>query len=467
MDESMVLRAVTVVDTRDGSLAPGRDVTISGGRITGVAPTGSAGAGADTVVEASGRYLIPGLCDMHAHPLNGDDLAGSLALMLANGITGFRQMAGTTDLLRRRRAGDLALPADAPTPLALPGEILTPANAGTSEAAVATVREQHADGADFIKVGFVTRDVLYAVLAEGRRLGIPIAGHLPSGVDVRAASRGGMRAIEHLGPGSGILAGCSPEEADITAALAAAPPPDFPPDPAKVADFLRAMVINPCLASGPVAAAGLRRSIDTFSAERAAELAARFAADGTWQVPTLIRARTSKLADAPEYAADPNLRYVPGPALADWRATTDRFTALPAETRAAERDSFAMMMRLTKLFDDAGVRMLAGSDACGAGWEVPGFALHQEFDLLSEAGLAPPRVLRMATLDAAEFLGTTATMGTVEVGRNADLVLLGANPVERVEALHDVQGVVRAGRHYDRRDLDAITERVAARNAAD
>jgi imidazolonepropionase-like amidohydrolase len=464
MGESIVLRAVTVVDTRDGSLAPGRDVTVSGGRITGIAPTGPAGA--DTV-EAAGRYLIPGLCDMHAHPLNGgDDLAGSLALMLANGVTGFRQMAGTTDLLRRRRAGDLGLPADAPAPLALPGGILTPANAGTPEAAVATVREQQAEGADFVKVGFVTPEVLYAVLAEGRRLGIPIAGHLPSGVDVRAASRGGMRAIEHLGPGSGILAGCSPEEADITASLASAPLPHFPPDPAQVANFLRALVINPCLGSGPAAAAVLRRSVDTFSEERAVELAARFAADGTWQVPTLIRSRTSKLADAPEYAADPNLRYISGPTLADWRAATGRFTELPAETRAAERDAFAVMLTLTKLFDDAGVRMLAGSDASGAGWEVPGFALHQEFDLLSEAGLPPLRVLQMATLDAAEFLGTTATMGTVEEGKDADLVLLGANPVESAEALHDVQAVVRAGRYYDRGDLDAITERVAARNSA-
>lgn len=106
--------------------------------------------------------------------------------------------------------------------------------------------------------------------------------------------------------------------------------------------------------------------------------------------------------------------------------------------------------------------MLAGSDACGAVWEIPGYALHQEFDLLAEAGLAPLRILQMTTLNGAEFLGTTASMGTVEVGKNADLVLLGANPVEDAAHLHDVAGVVRAGRYHSAAELDGIKRHVAA-----
>ncbi len=117
---------------------------------------------------------------------------------------------------------------------------------------------------------------------------------------------------------------------------------------------------------------------------------------------------------------------------------------------------------MTKLLDDSGVPMLAGSDACGAVWEIPGCALHQEFDLLAGAGLAPLRILQMTTLNGAEFLGTTASMGTVEEGKNADLVLLGANPVEDAAHLHDVAGVVRAGRYYPAAELDGIKQRVAA-----
>jgi imidazolonepropionase-like amidohydrolase len=106
--------------------------------------------------------------------------------------------------------------------------------------------------------------------------------------------------------------------------------------------------------------------------------------------------------------------------------------------------------------------MIAGSDACGAVWQVAGHSLHQEFDELAAAGLSPLRILQMTTLDAAEFLDRTATMGTVEVGKDADLVLLDANPADDVKHLHQVSGVVRAGRHYTQARLEAIRSRVAA-----
>jgi imidazolonepropionase-like amidohydrolase len=98
--------------------------------------------------------------------------------------------------------------------------------------------------------------------------------------------------------------------------------------------------------------------------------------------------------------------------------------------------------------------MLAGSDACGAQWIVPGLGLHRELDLLAEAGLAPLEILRMATLDGAVFLGREATMGTVAPGKDANLVLLDRSPLESVANLHAVDGVVRDGRYYPRRALD-------------
>lgn len=104
--------------------------------------------------------------------------------------------------------------------------------------------------------------------------------------------------------------------------------------------------------------------------------------------------------------------------------------------------------------------MLAGSDN-GGQWGVAGFSLHQEFDLLSEAGLPPLRVLQMTTLSAAQFLGREGTMGTVEAGRDANLVLLGGDPTIDVANLHRIRAVVRAGRFYTREDLDALQARVA------
>jgi imidazolonepropionase-like amidohydrolase len=102
-----------------------------------------------------------------------------------------------------------------------------------------------------------------------------------------------------------------------------------------------------------------------------------------------------------------------------------------------------------------------GSDVGGSGWEIPGFALHQEFGQLATAGLTPLRILQMATINAADFLGRTSTMGTLEPGKDADIVLLGADPVENVAHLHDIAGVIRAGRYYSPETLTSTIESIA------
>jgi imidazolonepropionase-like amidohydrolase len=125
-----------------------------------------------------------------------------------------------------------------------------------------------------------------------------------------------------------------------------------------------------------------------------------------------------------------------------------------------------VLLRMTKIFNDGGVRMLAGSDAVGAAWEVPGPSLHREFDELARAGLPALRILQMTTRDAAEFLGASSTMGSVEVGKNADLVLLGANPADDAASLHRVSAVIRGGRHYSTADLDDLKDRVRSAHPA-
>jgi hypothetical protein len=220
----MLIKNVTVIDPRDGARADGQDVLIAGDLISRIGP----GIMADgAVIDATGKYLLPGFCDMHAHPLVMRDPAASLRLMLAFGITGFRQMSGSTRLLERRRLGTL-LPADSPRLLAMPGQILTPLNAGSATAAIATIREQHELGADFIKAGLVGREVFYDAQAQTRRLGIPIAGHLPSGIDVYRASGEGAARDRAPRPGHGpaglLLLGARSAPAEhpgITAAQAA------------------------------------------------------------------------------------------------------------------------------------------------------------------------------------------------------------------------------------------------------
>jgi imidazolonepropionase-like amidohydrolase len=135
---------------------------------------------------------------------------------------------------------------------------------------------------------------------------------------------------------------------------------------------------------------------------------------------------------------------------------TDKFHKLPPAMHATDREEYQHQLVLTKLFDDAGVRMMVGTDGGG---QAPGQSIHQEFDELAKAGLSPFKILQMTTLYPAEFLGRTATMGSIEVGKNADIVLLDGNPVESVQNLHSIAGVVRAGFYYSHHDLDALRER--------
>ena len=204
----------------------------------------------------------------------------------------------------------------------------------------------------------------------------------------------------------------------------------------------------------------LQHVIDTYSDEKCRKVAEVFVAHNTWQVPTLIRLRTAEFGDDPGYRDDPNLRYIAPATRQMWQSLALQFSTLmkPAD-RETLRQFDALQMKMVKQFGDAGVRILAGSDFGGI-WLVAGFSLHQEFDLLAKAGFTPLQVLQMTTLDGAELLGRQATAGSVEVGKEANLVLLDGNPIESVQNLHKVNAVVRGGRYYSQQDLAALKQRV-------
>lgn len=457
-----VIRDVTVVDPVDGSTSARQEIEIVDGTIASVRATGSTEG--IPVIAGNRAFAVPGYVDGHAHPLNHpDDVAASYALMLANGVVGFRQMSGSPTLLRARAEDQLPAPRGAPQLLATPGSLLTPLNSATPEAAVAEVRSQKEQGADFIKAGMTSREVFRAVLAEANRLGIPLAGHLPGDLDPREASSGGMRCIEHLGPGVTVFAAACSCEAEIRSH----PPrtirlPSLKiPGMARVLDFVLArIVVNPSVTMSPSDASDLRLAGASYDEELAGELAAMFVASQTWHCPTLIRSHTQQFADQPEHTDDPRLRYIAPAEVKRWRRTTKKFAKLPETTRRSLREHWPTQLRLTKLFAEAGVPMLAGTDANGAGWIIPGFGLHDEFDLMASAGLSPLQILQTTTSAPARFLGREAIAGRVAPGYVADLVLLGSDPLVDHRALSDINAVVRAGHLWSRADLDAALARV-------
>lgn len=472
--DRLLITNITVVDPTSGELRPGQYVMSENGRISSVSDSDptverESQSGKMRRIDGTGKFLVPGYNDMHAHPLGSIDPSGDLALMLANGITGFRQMSGSDAILRERRESKLPLTKEAPALLATPGALLTPLNASTPAQVRETVRHQKEMGADFIKAGLVSGPVLFAALNEAEKVGLPVAGHVPAGVDILAASQRGMHAIEHLGPASGLLIACSTSAEKIRAEVRSKTEfPTFPPINSRIVDKLAEWallerVINPAAADHEAGGlAPTRAALQTFDAQHCRATMRELKATETWQVPTLIRLKAIYRADDPSFSSNPNLIYVSQDTLEDWKRVTAEFERLYSpEDREIMREGYEASKRLVAMLDEEGVSMLAGSDSTGGGWEVPGFALHQEFRELAIAGISPLRILQMTTSDAARFLGR-ADLGRIVPGAVSDLVILDADPTESAENLGRISGVVRAGHYFDRGALDALLERVAA-----
>jgi imidazolonepropionase-like amidohydrolase len=462
--QDLVLRNVTIVDTHNGHLSPGTTVSVRAGKIASIGADEAAARGAFPVIDAHGRFLVPGFVDAHTHVVHSPEAAKDEALMLANGITGIRQMDGTVELLQKRREGRLFESTFAPKLLSMPGRVLVTTNAFSPEAGTAEVDRQKAQGADFIKVALVPPATFYAVGAEARKVGLPFEGHLPPGVDAVEAVDAGYRSIEHLGQG-GILTDCSTEELALKQETAAHPLKKPPPIPEFLVQMIiRKLVLDPLLAEiffDADTIPRMQRMVDSFDEVKCQKVAAAIARSGSWQVPTLIRLRTSNFADAPEYRNDPNFKYVSAGVRKDWIDVTRDFSKkiTPAQ-KATIQKFWLVQLKLARMLDEAGVPMLTGTDSAG-GAIVAGFSLHQEFALLAADGFTPLKILQMTTLNAARFFGREGTMGSIQVGGDADFVLLDANPVESAQNLDRIHAVVRNGAFYSRGALDAKLREIA------
>ncbi len=469
--QPFVLTDVTIVDPRDGSLSPHQAVWIESGQIRRVTSAEAAnGESAVAVTKACGKFVIPGFLDMHTHSMQDPSPGNALSMLLSYGITGTRQMAGTPALLQQRREGKLDYGPDTPELLAMPGDILTSANAATPEASIAEVRRQKEQGADFIKTIFVTPKVFAASLAEANRLGLPYGGHMSPGVDIVKSSKAGLRFVEHLGPIDSLLLNTSKYKPLLLLLLRLRPPAAMKLSMEGMGDETRIAIANPMLLRlnmDPKALSKTQRLIDSFSEDKSKELAETFARNGTWMCPTLIRNKTMQFAFLPEFTDSPDLQYVSKENRNLWAEATRQYSErLTPAFRETIRQQNELSLRITRVLVDAGVKMTTGTDAGGGGgWLVPGVALHQEFDLLAAAGLSPLKVLQMATCNGAEFLNKLDTMGSVSEGKKGDLVILNANPLESVQNLHAVGGIVREGRYYSLEKMLDLRKQVASRFA--
>ena len=446
---TLVITHVTVIDATGAPAQPDATVVVRGDRITEIGKTGKAPMPkAARVVDGRGKFLIPGLWDMHVHL----DFRDYLQLFIANGVTGVRVMWGDPQHHAWREeieAGSLLGPRmkiaspiiDGPKPY-WPGSVSV-ANEAEARQAVATAKKH---GADFVKIyQFLPRALYFDLADESKKEGISFEGHLSVTVRAEEGSRAGQKSFEHL---VGILPAVSTRSDELFKAAQ---------------DDFAAMQSRGKFEELHDSPLG-REMLATYSTEKVAALSAVFKSNGTWQCPTLVLLHMFAYGNEADFRNDPRLKYLPPHLKRSWDPTK-----LEGERTAQDFDysrrEFDRDLQVVGAMGKAGVGILAGTDSQNP-YTFYGFSLHDELGFLVQAGLSPMQALQAATLNPALFFGMEKDLGTIQKGKIADLILLDANPLDAIGNTKRIDAVIYGGKFYSRAALDqmlATAEALAAR----
>jgi imidazolonepropionase-like amidohydrolase len=452
-EADLFVRHATIVDVEHARAISGRAVAIRGGDIVAVGPDAALALEWTSAheVDAHGRFVIPGLWDMHMHLGGGPDLveenAALLPLYIANGITTVRDCSGdlADQVLAWRdeiASGKLLGPTLYTSGAKLEG--IKPVWKGTLEVGSKAdvdkaLAHEQAVRVDFVKITDNTLDpqlFLYAV-ARAKALGFRTSAHIPMADTVEQAADAGLSSIEHLD--YAFKAGAK-DEAAISAEFGA----------------------------GKIDRAEANRRIDSdFDRFTAMKAYRRFAAQGIYVTPTLNISRILAYLDRDKHDADAALAYI-GPGLIktyDWRIERAA-KATPAEV-AARHAHYEKMAAILPLLQKAGVPIMAGTDAGFLNtYDYPGFGLHDELTLFVQNGLTPAQALASATRNGAAWFGKLDRYGAIAPNKAADLVILTRNPLEDIAATRAIDAVILRGRLFDRAALDGLLADTRAKVAA-
>jgi imidazolonepropionase-like amidohydrolase len=437
--QPIAITDVTIIDVRNGRTSGTRTVVIDHGRIVAIDGRAKDIPADAQRVDGRGKFLIPGLVDMHVHLFNLSSHRPpndwTFPLYVANGVTSVREMRADADgiaQVKRWREqfdnGERVMPRIAAAGIAVHGR--SPEDAAHE---VATAAEA---GADFIKVfSEVPPANFRAILEAARSHWLPVAGHAPAAMALTDAAAAGLRSDEHL---MQAYEACSSIESPLLGVR-------------------RGLVDDALLAKRDAQEGQALAAFDERACKRTSK--ALLAANQS-QVPTLVLADEDSMQAGGKPEIDPRWRYLREDEHARWRQFLAGYTAQDA---ALAKQRWPVARRIVSAMHQAGVRILTGTDAPMPG-VYPGFSLHEEMALLVDAGLTPLDALRAATFAPAEFLGIAGAAGSVEVGMRADLVLLDADPTKDIRNTQRINTVVLDGRLLRRDALDALLEDAARSN---
>ncbi len=440
--QALTITHVNLIDVTDGTVRSDTTVTVDGNRVVNVGPSTAIHPKRGLVVEGTGKFLIPGLWDMHTHvyfdstAADGTDLV--LPLFLANGVTGVRDMGSELDPILHAREEIAAHRMTGPR-LIVSGPMLDGPKSHYKSAIPITTPEDGRKavdmlkrrGADFVKIqSGVPREAYFAIADEAKKNSIAFEGHVPDGVRAAEAVAAGQRSFEHL---IGVFEASSPDEDKYL--------------------------------SGKKSPGAF---LETYDAAREAAIIQLLAKNGVWQCPTLFWERGQWLVDAIDYTKDPDIGFAAKRWVTKlWPAAQKSILKsldtdpLPVRERFVEHE-----LDMVRKLHAAKVPFLAGTDTPAGVDVIPGISLHLELQRFVAAGFTPLEALQTATLNPARYYNKLADYGPVQKGRIADLVLLQANPLADIRNTRQISGVVADGHYLSQADIDQLRVKLSKLVAA-
>ena len=433
----------TIAFTNVNVIPMDRDVVLAGQTVVvvdgviqalGAADAAEVGNGA-TVIDGSGRYLMPGLAEMHAHVPSGADppreeVDDILFLYIANGVTTIRGMLGSAyqiPLADELERGDVLGPTFYAAAPSLNGN--TAPNAAEAER---LVRAHKAAGYDLQKIHpGVPLAVWDHMVGIAEEVGITLGGHIPADVGLVHAIETGMSTIDHL---DGYVQAVASDD-----------------------------VVSQVNTGQEISLEGLVNGVDEAKIAEVVQLSLDH---DVYVVPTMyLWENLYGTADPEPFLNQPEMKYVSAAQREGWRR---QGSAGPRAEPAVLEAFFTLRKRILKELSDAGVGILMGTDSPQM-FNVPGFALHRELAVVAESGMSNYEILRSGTASVGRYvdthLGLDGAFGTVAPGQRADLVLLGSNPLDDLDNLADRVGVMVRGQWVSRAEIDAGLEALAAKHA--
>jgi len=420
---------VNIVDVLNGVIIENRQVVIDSGKIKSITEVIENKEAFTRAIDGKGKYLMPGLAEMHAHipppSTSAERVEDVLFLYLSNGITTIRGMLGDpAHLVLREKAanGEILSPRIFTSSPSLNGNSVT-----TKEEAIEKVTAYQNEGYDFLKIHpGIQREVFDQVVTTANEVGIRFAGHVPVDVGIRHALNSKYASIDHV---DGFLEGLVPESENV--------------DPTQNGFFGFAFT--------PLADTSRIDSLVTLAKQNEVWIVSTQSLFERWFAPI----------SANELLKQHEMKYMPASTLSNWKERKEQSTSPDSGFNEGQWRKFdSIRKQLIFALNQRGHGMLLGSDAPQL-FNVPGFSIHHEIDGMSRAGMTNLEIIQSGTVNPAKYFEMENIFGQVKEGMDADLFLVDTNPLEDLKALQRVSGIMVGGKWLSKAKIDQKLEEIA------